>query len=217
MGDDLPGELELEEGIDRELENILNHPAPAYGDVDYWNGRYRGQRGECFEWFQPWSALRPHVSKHLLSHGIALVVGCGSSAMSYELSQTFSRIVSIDISEEVVNQMKERYAQNGLLEWLTMDCTRMQFGNNTFDAIFDKGTLDTLMCYDSAAVLADQMVKEVARVLHPGGCFVVVSYGIPKTRKQFFDKANGFSLVDAIEVPKPGMATNHYVYVAKVD
>lgn len=217
MADDLPGELELEEGIDRELENILNHPAPAYGDSDYWDTRYRSQRGECFEWFQPWSALHPHVSRHLLSHGIALVLGCGSSAMSEELTQTFSRIVSIDISEEVINQMKERCAQNGQLEWLTMDCTKMQFGSNTFDAIFDKGTLDTLMCSDSAAVLVDQMIKEVSRVLRPGGVFVLVSYGIPKTRKKFFDRTNGFSLIDEIKIPKPGMETNHYLYVAKLD
>ena len=30
--------------IDSELENILNHPAPAYGDKSYWDNRYSTEK-----------------------------------------------------------------------------------------------------------------------------------------------------------------------------
>jgi hypothetical protein len=78
--EDIPAELVLEEGIDRELENILNHPAPAYGEVEYWNSRYRSQKGEVFEWFQSWSVLRPYIAKRIPTRGTALVIGCGTSS-----------------------------------------------------------------------------------------------------------------------------------------
>jgi SAM-dependent methyltransferase len=214
--EDIPAELVLEEGIDRELENILNHPAPAYGELEYWNSRYRSQKGEVFEWFQPWSVLQPHIAKHIPTHGTALVIGCGSSAMSAELLPTFSRVTSIDISEEVVGQMKEKYARETGLEWTTMDCTKLNFSINSFEAIFDKGTLDTLLCYDNSEQLVERALKEIARVLKPGGVFVLVSYGIPKTRKKYFDKSTGLALLDTAAVAKPGMSTSHYIYVGQL-
>jgi SAM-dependent methyltransferase len=213
--EEVPAELVLEEGIDRELENILNHPAPAYGEVEYWNSRYRSQRGEVFEWFQPWSTLRSYVAKHIPVHGSALVIGCGSSTMSAELLSSFSRVSSIDTSDEVINQMKEKYSRENGLEWATMDCTKLNFGNNTFEAVLDKGTLDTLLCYDNSEQLVERALKEIARVLKPGGVFVLVSYGIPKTRKKYFDKSTGLSLVDTVTVAKPGMSTSHYIYVGQ--
>jgi ubiquinone/menaquinone biosynthesis C-methylase UbiE len=215
MTEEVPTELVLEEGIDRELENILNHPAPAYGELQYWNDRYRSQRGEVFEWFQPWTVLRPYVAKHIPSHGTALVLGCGSSSMSAELLVPFARVSSIDISDEVIAQMKEKYAREPALDFVTMDCTKLSFKDNSFEAVFDKGTLDTLLCYDNSEPLVERALREIARVLKPGGAFFLVSYGIPKTRKKYFDKSTGLSLVDTVAVTKPGQSTSHYVYVGQ--
>lgn len=211
------GDFKLEEGLDRELENILNHPAPAYGELDYWNARYRSQRGSIFEWFQPWPVIKPVISKHLPpSRGHALVIGCGNSSMSSELLAEFARVTSIDISDEVISQMKEQSPRNGALEWMTMDCTTMAFANGVFDAVFDKGTFDTLMCYDNGAQLAERMVRESARVLRAGALMFIVSYGIVKTRKKFFDTA-GLALVDIGTVTTPGIPTNPFIYVLKAD
>jgi ubiquinone/menaquinone biosynthesis C-methylase UbiE len=216
-GEEVQSEFELEDGLDQELENILNHPAPAYGEVDYWNQRYRDHPNELFEWFQPWSNLKPHLSKYLpTSRGTALVIGCGNSSMSCDLLPSYNRVVSVDISDEVVNQMKEKYHSETRLEWAVMDCTKLSYGNNTFDAVFDKGTLDTLMCYDNSAQITEKTVKEVARVLKPSGYFFLVSYGIPKTRKKYFDKVNGFSIVETVTVAKPGLTTSHFLYVMKL-
>jgi ubiquinone/menaquinone biosynthesis C-methylase UbiE len=217
MAEDLHCEFELEEGLDQELENILNHPAPAYGEIDYWNNRYHERPGEQFEWFQPWGDLKSNLSKYLpVSRGSALVVGCGNSAMSIDLLPSYNRVFSIDISDEVINQMKEKYRTEGRLEWATMDCTKMSYPNNFFDAVIDKGTLDTLMCYDNSSQITERTVKEIARVLKPNGFFFLISYGIPKTRKKYFDKVNGFSILETISVEKPGFTTSHFIYVMKL-
>jgi SAM-dependent methyltransferase len=120
-------DLELEEGIDQELENILNHPAPAYGETDYWINRYKLDPDTQFEWFQPWSAIAPAISKYLTARTSALVIGCGTSTMSADLLPLFQRIVSIDIVDTAIGYMKERYKSEGKLEWQVMDCTKLQF------------------------------------------------------------------------------------------
>lgn len=209
-------DFEIEEGLDQELENILNHPAPAYGEIDYWNQRYRTQKGEQFEWLQSWQAFLPLVEKKISQpRATALVIGCGNSRMSSDLLNSVGRVVSTDISESAISEMKERYSSEARLEWHTMDCARMGFANNSFDFVFDKGTIDTLMCSDNGAKLVDATVREAFRVLKPGGLFIVVSFGVPQTRKKYFEKLSGFTVEDALEVTKDGQKTNHYVYVVK--
>lgn len=60
---------------------------------------------------------------------------------------TFSRVTSIDFSPTVIAQMKERYSNySRKLSWYTMDCTKMAFLDESFDAVFDKGTIDSILC-----------------------------------------------------------------------
>lgn len=211
-------ELDIdEENLDQELENVLNHPAPAYGEKEYWNSRYEKQT-ETFEWFQSWSHFQPHVSKYLQNtQGSAMNLGCGNSAMSSELvTSGFSKVVNIDISDKVIKQMKDKYSSESRLEWEVMDCTKMTFTNSSFDYVFDKGTLDTLMCCDNSAKIVSATIKEISRILKPGGFFILVSYGNPNTRRKYFENA-GLSIVDTITVPKPGIESSHFVYVIKRD
>jgi RAT1-interacting protein len=124
------------------------------------------------------------------------------------------RVTSIDVSEDVISQMKERHSREGALEWAVMDCTKMTFANATFDAVFDKGTLDTLLCYDNGPQMAERMSREAARLLKSGGPLFVVSYGILKTRKRFFDRA-GLTITDGGPVPTPGIPTGPFIYVLR--
>merc|ERR1719316_2221952 len=62
-----------------------------------------------------------------------------------------------------------------------MDASKMTFSDESFDAVFDKGTLDAL--YTGKVDLVVPVVKEVFRVLRPGGIFVSVSFGQPKDRQ----------------------------------
>ncbi|KAH0790006.1 Menaquinone biosynthesis methyltransferase [Histomonas meleagridis] len=205
-----------EENLDQELENILNHPAPAYGEMSYWNSRYEKTKGEVFEWFQPWTELRIYVQKYLGNGGVALNIGCGNSKMSADLlSSLITKVISIDFSDVVINQMKQKYQDEKRLEWQTSSCTQMKFQSNTFEYVFDKGTIDTLLCADNSIKQIDNSLKEIARVLKPGGYLISVSYGLPSTRKHFFNNPSlGLNLIDSITVEKPPFP-NHYIYVIK--
>lgn len=209
-------ELVIEDGLDQELQNILNHPAPAYGEVEYWNSRYRSRQGETFEWLQPWPVIFPKVESHIvLQLGPALVLGCGNSAMSSELLRIATKVHSIDISDVVITEMREKYSDEDRLEWHTMDCSKLAFPNAGFDYVFDKGTIDTLMCADGADKQIEATFREVTRVLKPGGIFVIVSYGAPSTRRRYIERCAGLRLEETVTFEKPGVSTNHYIYVAK--
>ena len=138
--------------------------------------------------------------------------------MSSELlADGFEKVVSIDFSEVVIAQMKKKYQEESRLEWECGDITRMKFSNNTFDYIFDKATLDTLICGDNSNKVVGSMVKEIARVMKPGGTFILISYGTPSTRKRFFDNnQNGLQITDTLKVEKQGViGTFHYVYIIR--
>lgn len=210
-----------EQGLDQELENILNHPAPAYGEKEYWNSRYDKTPKDTFEWFQPWPQIRQYVSKYFINKGPVLNIGCGNSNMTNDLlADGFSKVTGIDYSQTVITQMKQRTGsasdQSLRIEFLTMDVASMSFSNNTFDFIFDKGTIDTLLCCDNGGKAVFAAMKEIARVLKPGGTFICISYGIEKTRKKYFTNPTlGISISETITLQKPGIETNHYIYIVK--
>lgn len=77
-----------------------------------------------------------------------LVVGCGNSKLSEQMyDDGYRTIVNIDISQTVIDQMKETYDKKGKkMEWVAMDATNMQFDSEVFDVVLDKGTLDAVIC-----------------------------------------------------------------------
>lgn len=103
------------------------------------------------------------------------MVGCGNSKMSEEMADkdAFYQIHNMDISGVVLEKMKyhheslpEKMAQKKSeaiseeektaklknleklqqFEYLAMDATRMDYRDNSFDIVIDKGTYDALAC-----------------------------------------------------------------------
>jgi SAM-dependent methyltransferase len=58
----------------------------------------------------------------------------------------------------------------------------MPFEDNHFDIAFDKGTVDALMCDQQCLGSIGGTLKEVHRVLKPGGLFIEITYGWPSSR-----------------------------------
>ena len=186
-----------------------------FGEDNYWENRYK-EKNEEYEWYQPWSAIRNYVlpllnqceSKDILN------LGCGNSPMSIEmLKEGFNRITNIDISLSVIKQMKERYKSEPKAEWISMDCTKLEFLQNSFDAIIEKGTIDALSCKNDKGNSVCKLLKESFRVLRDGGVFLSISFGKPSLRLNYFREANlGWKVLDPIEIPKI-MIPNQYYYL----
>ncbi|KAI3440829.1 Methyltransf_11 domain-containing protein [Psidium guajava] len=61
------------------------------------------------------------------------------------------------------------------MKWRVMDMTSMQFSDETFDIVLDKGGLDALMEPEHGFKLGDQYLSEVKRVLISGGKFICLT------------------------------------------
>ncbi|MFH1181032.1 MAG: methyltransferase domain-containing protein [bacterium] len=93
---------------------------------------------------------------------IVLDYGCGNGVHALAIAKMGARkVMAIDLSEKSL-EIARRLAPN--VEFLVMDCEKMDFPNNYFDVIFDGGifsSLDLKLAY-----------PELARVLKPQGLLI---------------------------------------------
>ena len=69
-----------------------------------------------------------------------------------------------------------------------MDCRKLEFPSETFDAIIDKSTADALLCGSHAFKNLAITLKECQRVLKTGGVYIAISYGLPGNREFHFKR-----------------------------
>ncbi|CAK9136524.1 unnamed protein product [Ilex paraguariensis] len=106
-----------------------------------------------------------------------LVPGCGNSRLSENLYDSgFHSITNIDFSKVVISDMLRRNVRfRPDMRWRIMDMTSMQFPDESFHAVLDKGGLDALMEPELGPKLGNQYLSEVKRVLKSGGKFVCLT------------------------------------------
>ena len=187
---------------------------PNYGDVKYWDNRYLDKNQ--FDWYQEWEDLLQYLEPFFNGDELVLNIGCGNSKMSYEMTKTtFKKVISIDFSQVVIDQMKELYRYNNNLEWYTMDCTKMSFEDKTLDVVFDKGTIDALFCSEDPFDSIINTLEETFRVLKYSGLFILISFGKPKDRKHIFESCGlHWHLLNPIQIPNPKKdRAYHYIYI----
>ncbi len=72
--------------------------------------------------------------------------GCGNSLLSEEMYRDgFTDITNIDYSSVVINNMKKKYSNLPSMKWEVMDIRDLQYEEDTFDVVIEKGTLDSLL------------------------------------------------------------------------
>ncbi|XP_024545098.1 uncharacterized protein LOC9645030 [Selaginella moellendorffii] len=86
-----------------------------------------------------------------------------------------------------------------------MDVRNMAvFGDNSFDAVIDKGLMDSMLCGSNGFIDVRFMLEETRRVLKPGGVFILITYGEPLLRMHHL-KHPAFDWKVVLHLtPKPG-------------
>jgi 2-polyprenyl-3-methyl-5-hydroxy-6-metoxy-1,4-benzoquinol methylase len=101
-----------------------------------------------------------------------LEIGCGMGYHSELMLRAGARLTSIDISETSVKATQSRLAQRDLEgDVKQMDATNLDYPNEHFDFIWSWGVI-----HHSA--WTGKIVKEMARVLRPGGEARVMVYNL---------------------------------------
>ncbi|KAF7807167.1 methyltransferase-like protein 13 [Senna tora] len=134
------------------------------------------------------SGIRSVNELHLLNLRFASSFSEGMVEDGYE------SVVNIDISSVVVEAMQNKYRDRSQLKYMQMDVRDMSaFESDSFGAIIDKGTLDSLLCGNNSRQNATMMLEEIWRVLKDKGVYILITYGAPLYRLRF---AKGFMLMD---------------------
>ncbi|KAI9388396.1 hypothetical protein POPTR_009G055600v4 [Populus trichocarpa] len=176
-----------------------------YGDALYWDARYV-QEAESFDWYQHYSSLRPFVRRYIPTSSRVLMVGCGNARMSEDMVEDgYENITNIDISSVAIDIMRRKYEHVHQLNYMEMDARDMSFfPDKSFDAVVDKGTLDSLMCGSDAPISSVRMLGEVSRLLKPGGIYMLITYGDPKVRMPHLTRSIYNWKIILYIIPRPG-------------
>jgi ubiquinone/menaquinone biosynthesis C-methylase UbiE len=103
------------------------------------------------------------------SDGRVLDVGCGSGWASRLLAEkaTDGGVVGIDIADEMIKVARDQSASFRNVEFQVASAEKLPFDDGEFSHAF---SMESLYYYADMS----QALREIKRVLRPGGCFVTV-------------------------------------------
>lgn len=118
-----------------------------------------------------------------------LDVACGTGRGTVGLAQAVGRTGSVDaldLSEAMLEQSRTKIEKLGLssrVRFKQGDARELPYPDNTFDLVYNGYMFDLIPLDGFAPIL-----KEMQRVLKPGGQLVLVNMSKPDERKTFFEK-----------------------------
>lgn len=167
----------------------------TYANPRYWQDYYlKTTADERFDWYVSWDSaiveheftpigggqesrrasslgdlLRPYMAGKSI-----LMLGSGNADMSEKMYlEGFEDITNVDISQEVLENMRAKVGPSTpRMKWIHGNISALSFAADSFDVAIDKATYDALQ---RNRPLLDASMREVVRVLKPGGIIVSVS------------------------------------------
>jgi len=148
------------EYYDRKAEEILkNQQVLGSGDFEGFNPNLLSSFKFCYK-----------ILGENCKNKVVLDYGCGNGIHSiFPAIMGAKKVIGIDLSEKSLEIAKERVKKEGLeekVEFISMDCEKMEFSDNSFDIIFDGGTFSSLDL--------NKAYPELSRVLKPDGVLIGV-------------------------------------------
>ncbi|KAJ8441951.1 hypothetical protein Cgig2_020096 [Carnegiea gigantea] len=185
----MPNSLTME-SVPNQRDNKSDSFAPStaltYLDPHYWDERFSEE--EHYEWFKDYTHFRHLILQHIPRSSSVLEVGCGNSQLSDEMYKDgIKNITCTDLSPIAVDKVQKRLSSKGYKEIKAMvaDMLDLPFGDETFDVIIEKGTMDVLFVdsgdpWNPNPVTISKvkaMLQGIHRVLKPDGLFISISFG----------------------------------------
>ena len=196
-----------------------------YSSITYWENRYTNEHLEIFEWYQTYETLKEKISEYIKPTDKILNAGCGTSKFSEDLYiDDIKDVTNIDFSENAIKIMTEYYQEQQVeMNYKKMNvCEMREFMDKTFDVVFDKALLDTVLCGENGLLTVEKMMKEIYRVLKDEGYYIIISNANEERRKLMFDQNMWEYTVMEIEKPSKVLVIEdkdpknfHYIYVLK--
>ncbi len=101
--------------------------------------------------------------------GAMLELGCGAGRMTHSFARRFERVYAFDLSKEMLRQARVIHADHGNILWLLSNGADLScVASNSVDFVFSYLVLQHLP--DES--LTFRYVRELLRVLRPGGAFL---------------------------------------------
>ena len=172
--------------IKHDIQAFWNDNPQTYGDthgITVYDGvaQIKGTReffrrldAEFFKWNHPLHNEKPFdrlfpYSQFNANHRV-LEIGCGMGTMAMLWAQHGVQVTAIDLNSEAVQQTRRRFELFGLKGTIEEgDATALQFENDYFDYVYSWGVLHH-------SPNSDISVREMIRVLKPGGMFGLMMY-----------------------------------------
>jgi len=130
-----------------------------------WRESYLGALTERIEAAAIFDLLGDLRGKRLLD------LGCGDGTYSIAAFQRGARVTGVDISDTVLDSARRRAVACGAsVEWRQASAESLPYDSGTFDIVLAV----TILCFIRDPL---QVVREISRVLHPGGRFVIGELG----------------------------------------
>lgn len=165
------------------------HAPPAlgqetkYATQSYWEERYvqlvnntTSLEDVGFEWFLSYDAMRPLLQALIRKRDTAILdIGCGTSSLLADLRHNghTGRLVGIDYAASAIEALR-RAIGDVEVELKCLNILDMDFEDQSFEVVVDKGTIDAIMCGDRHTVT--RACSQIGRVLKAGGRFVLCSH-----------------------------------------
>lgn len=165
-----------------------------FGKKIFWEEKYAAN-SELFEWYHSYKMIKDVVTQYIKDIPAARVlnVGCGTSKLPEDMyNEGFRNIVNIDSSQDCIDTMRAYFNETmpKTFLYMKMDLLEMNFGDNIFTHVVDKGTFDSIASGNRSTENLHKYLTEINRVMTKQGIYFCLSHRDLDDRSQFFDRFN---------------------------
>jgi SAM-dependent methyltransferase len=114
-------------------------------------------------------SILPWALEHVDLGDDVLEVGPGYGATTDVLAESLPKLTAVEIDEELAMMLRDRFANNDAVKIVLGDATALEFPEGRFTG----AASFTMLHHVPTSALQDRLFAEVARVLRPGGVFVL--------------------------------------------